>query len=204
MNPVFVVLRMNIQSVLMKSKKEIILATTLELLTKQGFHASPVSQISREAGMAAGTIYHYFQDKNELIRAVYKDVKKQMGQAMMNGFDKNNTIRDQFFVYWKNLYQYFVQHPLQFAFLEQYHHSTFINQETQKESKHYYQPVLDFFEAGMNQKVFKDMGLSLVSELVYGNIATTARLVLNEEISLTARQLDEVVEASWDSIKQEK
>ena len=84
-------------------KKAKIIQTTMELITQQGFHASPMSQIAREAGVAAGTIYHYFPSKDELIRSTYKEVKKQMGDALMYNFDGKKTYKEQFFSFWENL-----------------------------------------------------------------------------------------------------
>ena len=41
-------------------KREAILKSTLELIKDNGFHGTPISLIAKNAGVASGTIYHYF------------------------------------------------------------------------------------------------------------------------------------------------
>lgn len=41
---------------------------------RQGFHASPVAQIAREAGMSVGQVYRYFDGKDAIIRAIVEDI----------------------------------------------------------------------------------------------------------------------------------
>ena len=45
------------------SKRDLILQTTLELITELGFHATPMSLIIKKSDVASGTIYHYFKSK---------------------------------------------------------------------------------------------------------------------------------------------
>ena len=49
------------------SKKAIVLQTTLELITKQGIEATSLSQIIKESGVANGTVYHHFKNKDEIL-----------------------------------------------------------------------------------------------------------------------------------------
>jgi AcrR family transcriptional regulator len=182
------------------NKKAKIIQTTMELITQQGFHASPMSQIAREAGVAAGTIYHYFPSKDELIRSAYKEVKKQMGDALMYNFDGKKTYKEQFFSFWENLFLFFINNPLIFNFLEQYHHSPFINEQTKEEGQTYYQPVLDFFREGIDKQKLIPLDLELISNLIYGNIVTVSSLHLRNELKITQEKLQMTIEASWNSI----
>ena len=52
-------------------KKEAILKSTLELIKDNGFHGTPISEIARHAGVASGTIYHYFSSKDAIIITLY-------------------------------------------------------------------------------------------------------------------------------------
>ena len=48
-----------------QEKKSAIMNAALILITNNGFEATPMSAIAREAGVAAGTIYVYFPSKQE-------------------------------------------------------------------------------------------------------------------------------------------
>ena len=43
-----------------------ILDAAVQVFAQQGFHACRVSDIAREAGVAHGLIYHYFDSKDEV------------------------------------------------------------------------------------------------------------------------------------------
>ena len=45
--------------------REKILATALRLFTAQGVDATPTAQISKEADLSTGTLFHYFPDKEQ-------------------------------------------------------------------------------------------------------------------------------------------
>jgi AcrR family transcriptional regulator len=60
---------MNVHSAIQNKldKKTLILETTLDLISENGFHGTPISMIAEKAGIGAGTIYRYFENKEDLI-----------------------------------------------------------------------------------------------------------------------------------------
>src|SRR5258708_5499587 len=67
-----------------KDKREVILQTALALLATNGFQHTPMSLIVKHSGASAGIIYHYFTSKDELIQALYRRVKAELGQAILS------------------------------------------------------------------------------------------------------------------------
>jgi AcrR family transcriptional regulator len=49
-----------------------ILDAAEELIATRGLHGSPLAQIARRAGVAVGTLYNYFADRDALIRALFE------------------------------------------------------------------------------------------------------------------------------------
>ena len=48
-----------------------ILDAAIRVFARQGFHACRVSDIAREAGVAHGLIYHYFDSKDEILNELF-------------------------------------------------------------------------------------------------------------------------------------
>ncbi|RKD91140.1 TetR/AcrR family transcriptional regulator [Mangrovibacterium diazotrophicum] len=48
-------------------KKQKIMEVALELFATNGFHATSMSQIAKQAGISKGLAYNYFESKNELL-----------------------------------------------------------------------------------------------------------------------------------------
>ncbi len=50
--------------------KDAIIAAAARLISTQGVHAASISRIISESGTSAGTIYHHFANKNQVVLAV--------------------------------------------------------------------------------------------------------------------------------------
>ena len=51
-------------------RREALLCISLRLFSEKGFHGTSIRDIAREAGITEGLIYHYFQSKKDLLKAI--------------------------------------------------------------------------------------------------------------------------------------
>ena len=137
------------------SKKEDILNTTLQLVIEKGIHNTPMSLISEVAGVGMGTIYNYFESKEELINALYLKLKEDEAAYMLNNFDSNLSVRQSFFFFWTNILSYFISHPKEFQFLEQFYLSPLIDIDVRQRGALYFAELTKVYEKGQHQEVLK-------------------------------------------------
>ena len=52
-------------------KRRLILDAAVRVLARQGFHATRVSDIADEAGVAYGLVYHYFNSKDDVLNELF-------------------------------------------------------------------------------------------------------------------------------------
>jgi AcrR family transcriptional regulator len=52
-------------------KRRLILDAAVRVFARQGFHATRVSDIADEAGVAYGLVYHYFSSKDEVLNELF-------------------------------------------------------------------------------------------------------------------------------------
>ncbi|MHB8058540.1 MAG: TetR/AcrR family transcriptional regulator [Desulfuromonadaceae bacterium] len=62
--------------------RELILSTALRLFVERGYFATSVHDIRRAAGLSTGSIYHHFESKEALARALYDDLVKRMAEMV--------------------------------------------------------------------------------------------------------------------------
>jgi len=62
-------------------KRSDIMQAALDLIAEQGFHRTPMAEIAAKAGVAAGTIYRYFESKDVLITELHRELE---GKGMTN------------------------------------------------------------------------------------------------------------------------
>ncbi|GAB3814713.1 hypothetical protein GCM10028895_08070 [Pontibacter rugosus] len=106
-------------------KKKAILETTLELIKEHGFHGTPMSLVAKKAGVAAGTIYHYFESKDELICEVFSYIMQKATLALHQGGLAEMSYKDKFFNLWVNLYEFYRNNPNVLVFFEQFVNSPY-------------------------------------------------------------------------------
>ena len=68
-----------------ENKKQLIMDTALRLFANEGFHTTSISKIAKEANIAKGLIYNYFESKEDLLKEIfYKGMDELLGS-----FDEN-------------------------------------------------------------------------------------------------------------------
>src|SRR5688572_22338077 len=77
-------------------KREAILDAALELFVERGFFGTAVPEIADRAGVGAGTIYRYFESKEALVNAIYRQEKLRFSSAVLEDFPANVNTREQF------------------------------------------------------------------------------------------------------------
>src|SRR2546422_9554119 len=54
-------------------KRKAILDAAVRVFARQGYDASPVGDVAKEAGVAYGLVYHYFGSKEAVLEAVFRE-----------------------------------------------------------------------------------------------------------------------------------
>ena len=56
-----------------RDKRDLILEAAIKVFAAKGYHGSRVSDISAEAGIAYGLVYHYFKNKEEILATIFEE-----------------------------------------------------------------------------------------------------------------------------------
>src|SRR6266403_124250 len=76
-----------------EDKRNAILDAATRIFAERGLTAAPTSKISKQAGVAEGTLFTYFKTKDDLINALYREIKLELADAMMSGFLRKQSVR---------------------------------------------------------------------------------------------------------------
>lgn len=61
-----------------EQRREVLLDAAARVFAAHGYHAASIEQIAREAGITKPVIYHHFQSKKQLHRALFEHYAKQL------------------------------------------------------------------------------------------------------------------------------
>jgi TetR/AcrR family transcriptional regulator, repressor of fatR-cypB operon len=111
-------------------KREAIMSAALELFVERGFFGTIVPEIADRAGVGAGTIYRYFDSKEALVNAIYREQKLLFGRIAVEEFPVTAPTREQFRVLWTRMAKFATENPSSFGFLELHHHAQYLDAES--------------------------------------------------------------------------
>jgi len=185
-------------------KREEIFRAALELIAEQGFHGAPMAMIAERAGVAAGTIYRYFENKDALIVDLFHDIDDKIGAVIMKDYQQAKPLRERFHHIFTTLARYFVGNPLHFRYIEQFHNSPygveFKRDILQRKTGdcHIYR---DLLEEGVAQQVIKDLPMPILFALAFGPLKNVVRDHILGFVTLEDELIDKLMAACWDGIR---
>lgn len=182
-------------------KKKAIFDSTLKLVKEHGFHGCPMSLVAKNANVAAGTIYHYFDSKDQLICELYAYIISQVMHAATQGDDEDKPFLQRYFIFWKNLYAYYIQNPDVLRFFEQFVNSPYYTKRNKEGHRgRFHELIYNFFKEGIDQGHLRPVDPEILSVLVHGSIITTAKVHNVGGSSLDEAAFQQIAQIVWDGI----
>lgn len=183
-------------------KKTAILVNMLELIEEHGLLGVPMSLLAKKAGVAAGTIYHYFESKDAIILELFNNVRESITHEIFKMKDRSkDNYSERFKCLWVNLFQYFVENPRVLSFMEQFFSSPFQRMVHSKESQFYEDNFSSFFLMGIKDGYIKKYDIHIISSIFMGGLTMAAKKHNNGYHLFSNNELQDMASIVWDGFK---
>ncbi|WP_183906882.1 TetR/AcrR family transcriptional regulator [Rufibacter immobilis] len=182
-------------------KKKAILESTLKLIKENGFHGTPMSQVAKKAGVAAGTIYHYFDSKDTLIMELFSYTQYMIQAAMQESLREDMDFRENFFLRWISRCQFYIQNPDVLFFIEQFVNSPYFPRCSKEQNEFSQNEIIQFIRLGHQNGILRDLDPKLMSIMIHSSIMTAAKVHLDGKFSLAEKEFKQLAQMIWDSIR---
>ena len=185
-------------------KREAVMQAALELVGEHGFHGSPMALIAERAGVAAGTIYRFFDSKDTLIKEIHASLEGQILAAVTRGLPGGRPGPRALPAHRAPARRATSSRsPLQFRFLEQFHNSPYgvACRREKVFGKKDRNIIGELFEEAREQRIIKDLPLPILFALTFGPLVDICRDHILEFITLDDRLIERTVEACWDAVR---
>ncbi len=184
-------------------KRQLILETATKLFVERGFHATPTSAITKEAGMSAGILFHYFKTKDDLIVQLYVDIKKEFTGCVLKDVDTLKAGVSKLRLIWLNSWKWGLENPMKFQFLRQADNSIYYDKiKTHPEIVEKYEWLSNYIETYKQQRFIKNTDTIFILNMMFGMIiAMVNQLQLKPELKTDALFLEQAWEMFHNSIK---
>ncbi len=142
----------------MSEKREQITETALKLFCENGFQNTSTAMISREAGVATGTLFIYFPVKEELITTLYVESKNKLAAFLKEGISRQKTPKLKMKHIWMRSCEWAEEHPYAFQYIQMVSASPYVSDVALKKGS----SVSDFAEKFLLTAI-KDASIARIS-----------------------------------------
>ncbi|WP_156646205.1 TetR/AcrR family transcriptional regulator [Lentibacillus sp. JNUCC-1] len=168
-----------------KPKYKQIIDAAVQVIAENGYHKSQVSKIASQAGVADGTIYLYFKNKEDILISVFEEKMGQFIEQIVQSIKHQEHAQDKLFTLIE----------MHFQQLTADHHLAIVTQLELRQSKkslrleinHVLKPYLsvidDIIKEGIEESLFRpDLNRPLVRQMIFGTLdEVVTNWVMNEQ-----------------------
>lgn len=185
----------------MSDKRDKILKTALHLFVSQGLQQTPMAQLSKESGVAVGTMYHHFKSKDELINALFLDIQEEFGRSiLMSEKDKKLSYQERFKILWNKSYNYYVSNPDKFIFAHTHIYSPLISNDIRTEARKSYAEAIKFIQEVKEAGIFVQTHLVVLMRWYYLSVAALVQIHIANEIKITKKIKETAINMAWNAM----
>lgn len=156
------------------NKEKDIIDAAIEVFAEKGYHNSKISDIALKAGVAAGSIYLYYANKDELLFKIFEKpwirlldlVRNIPSDDNLNSFEKMDLLVDSIFDLLSS------SPPLTLVFLREQQHLIPLHQViVNKYVDEFLETGVSIIKSGMQEGVMdKDINAKVTKSLFYGGV----------------------------------
>jgi AcrR family transcriptional regulator len=173
----------------------------LRLVIETGFAGLKMADVAKAAGMATGTVYIYYADKEALINDLYKITKEEVASVLLNPAHMADTFYDTFRRMWYAYYEFCRQKPEKMLFVEQFLYSGIVAESIIEEAENLFIPLDQFLINGQQQGIIKVLDVQLTKAYIQGALHEIVRVLMRQQRDLTRDELERCFDMTWSSIR---
>lgn len=183
-------------------KRKKILEAAEQLLAERGFYGLSMKLLAETAGIAAGTIYRYFDSKDTLIIELHQHIRSEASQKIFLGWSELQQPKQKYDLLWRNAFDAVLQKPQRIVVIEMLYFIPNENQQTiaPLEDPNFL-PLLEFYQKGIDEKRFHDLPIPALVTLSFDSAISLAKNILRHRLPLDEKVLNTVRDASWQVIQ---
>src|ERR1700723_1024072 len=139
-----------------EDKRNAILSAATQVFAERGLGA-PTASITSAARIADSSLFTYFKTKDELINALYRELKLELADAMMSGFPRKQSVRHRLGHVWNGYLQWGVANPERQRVLKQIQVWGGLTEESKQAGFAPFSEIQRMAEDAATQKIYRDV-----------------------------------------------
>lgn len=183
-----------------EDKRQAILDAALSLFAEQGFHGTSVPEIAQKAGVAAGTIYRYFDGKEAVVNVLYRHWREIAQTTILQDFPVTSSPRELFGAYWRRLVDFAIKYPKAIAFLDFHHHQPYLDAKSLEYEKRGRETLKPFIKLAQERGELKDVQPEVIMAITVGALIGLVKSSREGNVKLTPATIRDAEEVCWSGV----
>ena len=182
-----------------QKKYNAVVKSSIELTNQLGFSGISVSKIAKKANVSPATIYIYFKNKEDLLTAIYCDIRKKAEESVLTNINTNMSIKEQFNAIWINSFSFYLDNPEYTQYREQFE-QTKMMKEVNTDKFELNKFTVELLTKGIKDKIIHELPIPILISFAFIPIITLLRFHFNNILRLSEEQIINAREIAWKSI----
>lgn len=174
---------------------------TLEIASHSGKGEFTMADVAQKADIAAGTIYLYFENKEDLLNKLYLHLCEIMFEANYKSISESDNFFSTFRTFWYNHFKFCLENQSMCDYLENYGNKLFLTDQTKSGCKSLTFRFVKYLQTAQTQFLIKNIDPEIILTSLFGSTTSIARYFHRNNILPTERELEDYFEMAWNSIR---
>ncbi|GJM41866.1 MAG: TetR family transcriptional regulator [Ardenticatenaceae bacterium] len=167
----------------MNEKAKQLIEASIDLFAKEGFWNTPTSRIAKHAGVATGTLFNYFESKDVLIDAVYKQLKQEWMSHMMVGYPESGSLKARTEHIWFRFVDWGVRFPVRHSLMMQLKLSNLVSKEVQQSQEAEMAFAYDMIVQGIADGVLVDVAPDYLGRIFFAQLEAAVHYATDNNLT---------------------
>lgn len=181
-------------------KQKHIYRAALEIIKKHGLEGLKMSEVAKEAGLATGTLYIYFKNKESLIENMHEELKERKIAILLKGYQTGMAFEPAFELLWFNYLEYLLSQSSEFHFFKQYHRTREVENKSIDDQDEFIQTFSLILNKGKESGQLKSVPTSLIVAHLIGSIEKVVWHYFGGKVQLDKDAISAAYQMAWKSV----
>ncbi|MFK3795104.1 MULTISPECIES: TetR/AcrR family transcriptional regulator [unclassified Pseudomonas] len=181
-----------------EDKRNALIDSALRVFAEQGLGA-PTSKIAKRAGVSEGTLFNYFETKDDLLNQVYLQLKAQLRDVMMPGYPSDHDLKSRLHHAWHTYVGWGVAHPQERKAMALLMMSDRVTDASKQSGSEAFNDIHRHMQEGTACGALRDQPTAFIAAIMRSLAETTMDFMSNEP-EHAERYCDAGFAAYWNAI----
>lgn len=182
-------------------KRAQILEAGIRLFVERGLQGTSMSLLAKEANVATGSVYNYFESKEHLINEIFLYVKQKEADFLLENFKPGDSFEQRIKALLRAGIRFMLDNCLYFRFSHLYGFSSAIEDQTREKLHIVFEPFIKLYQDAKEAGVLKNIRIPDVNIQIYGGFSYFIHWQFVNHNTMDEELIEEMIEFAWDAIK---